>query len=141
MRIEMRGLVIAVMAAFVALAVTFSLAKFVRQVQTGIAAENTRLGDNSHGKVAPPAAPPAATIALTPADIASGHQFYLESCAACHGDNAEGAYGPNLHHLPLAESDIASIIKTGFKGKMPSFAKKYSDSQINDIVGYVRGLK
>lgn len=140
MRIELRALVIAVMVMFVVLAVTFSLAKGVRQVRTGAAAEDARLGDSGNAKHPSPT-PTAAPIALSQADIASGHQFYLTSCAKCHGADAKGSIGPNLHHLPLANSDIAGIIKTGFKGQMPSFAKKYSDAQIGDIAGYVRGLK
>ena len=78
----------------------------------------------------------------TPASqlVAQGSEFYETSCPQCHGDEAQGAEGPNLHHLPLSNTQIAATIKYGIKGNMPAFGKKFDDSQIAALVAYLRTL-
>jgi len=79
-------------------------------------------------------------IVATPELIAQGHEFFGTSCSECHGDDATGDEGPNLHNLSISNARIAHTIKNGIKGEMPTFAKKYDDKQIAAIVSYLRTL-
>jgi len=80
-------------------------------------------------------------IVVTPELIAQGHEFFGTSCSECHGDDATGDEGPNLHNLSISNARIAHTIKNGIKGEMPTFAKKYDDKQIAAIVSYLRSLR
>jgi len=80
-------------------------------------------------------------IVVTPELINQGRQFYGMSCSHCHGDDATGDEGPNLHNLTISNARIAATIKKGIKGEMPTFAKKYDDKQIAALVSYLRSLQ
>ncbi len=80
-------------------------------------------------------------IVATPELVAEGHQFYAMSCSHCHGDDATGDEGPNLHNLFISNTRIAKTIKNGIKGQMPTFAKKYDDKQVAALVSYLRTLR
>jgi mono/diheme cytochrome c family protein len=79
-------------------------------------------------------------IAVSPQLLAQGAGFYAQSCGDCHGDDGHGDEGPDLHNLAISDARIASQIKNGTKGEMPSFAKKYNDHQVTALVAYVRSL-
>jgi len=80
-------------------------------------------------------------IAVSPQLLAQGAGFFAQSCGDCHGDDGHGDEGPDLHNLAISDARIASQIKNGTKGEMPSFAKKYHDPEIAAIVAYVRSLR
>jgi mono/diheme cytochrome c family protein len=70
-----------------------------------------------------------------------GHEFFEMSCSQCHGDDAHGDEGPDLHNLSISNARIATTIKKGIKGEMPTFAKKYDDRQVAALVSYLRTLR
>jgi mono/diheme cytochrome c family protein len=80
-------------------------------------------------------------IAATPEVAARGHEFFKASCSECHGDDATGDEGPNLHNLTISNARISHTIKNGIKGEMPAFAKKYDDKQIATLVIFLRTLR
>jgi mono/diheme cytochrome c family protein len=80
-------------------------------------------------------------IVATPELVAQGHEFFATSCSECHGDDATGDEGPDLHNLAISNARIATTIKNGVKGEMPTFAKKYNDQQIATLVIYLRSLR
>jgi len=82
-----------------------------------------------------------ANIAVSPELAEQGHEFYEMSCAQCHGDDAHGNEGMDLHNLSISNARIAATIKKGVEGKMPSFAKIYNDRQIAALVSYLRSLR
>lgn len=71
-----------------------------------------------------------------------GEPLYLQNCAACHGENARGAQGPNLVRSTLVlhdekGRDIGPVIRDGRPGAgMPPFPKLSAD-QIYDISEYL----
>lgn len=77
----------------------------------------------------------------SPALVEQGRSFYNMSCSHCHADDATGDEGPNLHNLSISNAHIAATIKKGIKGQMPSFSKKYDDSQIAALISYLRSLR
>jgi len=70
-----------------------------------------------------------------------GHPLYMLNCAHCHGTDARGDEGPDLHDVARSDARIASIIKDGKKGEMPKFGTKLSDAEVQALVAFVRSLK
>jgi mono/diheme cytochrome c family protein len=70
-----------------------------------------------------------------------GYKLFDHYCAQCHGDDARGDEGPNLHDLQKSDARLDTIIKGGVKGEMPAFAKKFTDSNVRDLIAYLRTLK
>jgi mono/diheme cytochrome c family protein len=87
---------------------------------------------------------PSAVSASVPdqlASVAAGQQLFLKNCAHCHGADARGDDGPDLHNLDWTDEQIATRIRNGKKGQMTAFAGKFSPEQIRDVVAYLRTLK
>jgi mono/diheme cytochrome c family protein len=73
--------------------------------------------------------------------VANGRALFLRNCAHCHGADAHGDDGPDLHGLDLPDSWIANRIRKGKKGQMTAFAGKLQDADIEALVAYVQSLK
>ena len=95
------------------------------------------------GSILPPMSSEASfsETVVTPELVAQGHKFFAMSCSECHGDDATGDEGPDLHNLPISNARIRVMIKHGLKGEMPPFTKKYNDQQIAALVSYLRTLR
>jgi mono/diheme cytochrome c family protein len=76
----------------------------------------------------------------SPAMIAQGRILFLSSCAHCHGADATGDEGPDLHSVEVSDRYISNIITHGIKGEMPSFRKKLGRDEILRLTAYVRSL-
>jgi len=72
---------------------------------------------------------------------AIGQKLFLKNCAHCHGADAAGDEGPNLHTLDWTDEQMARRIRVGKKGQMTAFAGKLSDQDIRALIGYLRSLK
>ncbi len=83
----------------------------------------------------------AGVVQIDAHEIGQGRDYFVMSCAECHGDDGKGDEGPDLRHLAANDVHIKDTIKHGIKDQMPSFSKKYNDAQISAIVAYVRSLK
>ncbi len=77
--------------------------------------------------------------------------LYSKSCASCHGkDGRAKTFKGKLTHArdltnagwqaDVTDERLFNSINNG-KGKMPAFGKKYSESDINALVAYVRHLE
>jgi len=76
---------------------------------------------------------------------------FNSKCASCHGKDgrARSLHGKHEHARDLTSAEwqdsvsderIYNSISNG-KGKMPAFKKKLSDSQIDELVNYVRRFR
>jgi mono/diheme cytochrome c family protein len=74
------------------------------------------------------------------AEATQGRHLFLMNCAHCHGDDARGDEGPDLHDLRKSDERIHQLITGGVKGEMPSFARKLNDSNIRALTAYLRTL-
>ncbi len=92
-----------------------------------------------------------ATSSATTAEPFDAAAIYNGKCAKCHGRDgrSDTMRGRLTHSRDLTKSDwqndvsderIFNSISNG-KGKMPSFKKKLSDSDIDSLVSYVRRLR
>ena len=70
-----------------------------------------------------------------------GYTLFMMNCAHCHGNDAHGDEGPDLHGLTKSDARVASLIKNGVKGEMPKFGAKLTDSDVQALVAFVRSLK
>ena len=82
-----------------------------------------------------------ATDTVEPAPATAGRQLFLKNCAHCHGADAHGDEGPDLHNLDWTDEQIATRIRNGKKGQMTAFAGKFSPQQITEVIAYLRTLK
>lgn len=73
---------------------------------------------------------------------------YQAKCAACHGEKAEGQFGPNLHNLSKKEkrtkNDIVKLLKNpqsyGLNPTMPVF-EDLSEKELEDLSNWINSLK
>jgi mono/diheme cytochrome c family protein len=77
----------------------------------------------------------------------SGADTYKAKCLMCHAADgtASGPAGkamnvPSFKTSKQTEAAMIAETKAG-KGKMPAFASKLTDTQIKDVVGYVKTLQ
>ena len=71
----------------------------------------------------------------------AGYRLFDHNCAHCHGDDARGDEGPDLHDLRKNDERLQKIIKGGIKGEMPAFGKKFSDADVEALIAFLRTLK
>jgi mono/diheme cytochrome c family protein len=95
----------------------------------------------THSHELPPYVPPA-DMASVPHDVLveNGKKLYFENCAHCHGDDAHGDEGPDLHGIWVSDRRISTVIKRGIPDEMPTFATKLHDDDIAGLIAYVRSL-
>jgi mono/diheme cytochrome c family protein len=74
------------------------------------------------------------------ADAAQGRRLLLMNCAHCHGEDAHGDEGPDLHNLHRSDARIHEVITAGIKGEMSSFGKKLGDPDVRQLIAYLRTL-
>ena len=77
----------------------------------------------------------------SPDPVAQGRKLFLASCAHCHGADATGDEGPDLHGVEASDRFISRTIARGIKGEMPSFARKLATPEIARLTAYVRSLE
>jgi mono/diheme cytochrome c family protein len=81
----------------------------------------------------------------------SGRQVYLENCATCHGENAEGLMAakadlttdtPDLKKRLATHSDGDFFwkIEEG-RGEMPSFKGELEAQEIWEVIHYIKALQ
>lgn len=128
--LEQRALGWAVLAAMLSLGSAWLVATPIERASSSLTASNAQ-----------PAPASSSAIVLSPQLLHQGAGFFAQSCGDCHGDDAHGDEGPDLHSLAISNARIATTIKNGIKGEMPSFSKKYSDQQVAILVAYVRSLR
>ena len=110
----------------------------------GLAAIGTAFADgekSQHSSAASPASGEGLAIPAEGTLEKKGYTLFLLNCAHCHGTDAKGDEGPDLHGVTKSDARIAALIKNGKKGEMPKFASKLSDSEVQALVAFVRSLK
>lgn len=107
----------------------------------GLSVGLRREADRSSHQQATPEAWFETPTPTSPALVAQGRKLFLGSCAHCHGTDATGDEGPDLHGVEVSDRYIAHIITHGIKGEMPSFAKKLGATDITKLTTYVRSLE
>ena len=130
MSIELKAAALALAGSFGVLGVTFGLSPLLQSAK----------GSDSKREVQTTTVPIKAETALG-GEAKEGYRLFDLNCAHCHGDDARGDEGPDLHGLHKSDSRLTTIIKGGVKGEMPAFAKKFNDADVQALIAYLRTLK
>jgi mono/diheme cytochrome c family protein len=111
-------------------------------------------------------ATPTAVIraALDPNQVVRGRQVYIQNCARCHGQNAEGApnwqqpdargdlppppHDDSGHTWRHSDAQLAEIIRNGLRDRfnktpeltMPPFKGQLTDEEIAAVISYFKSL-
>ena len=126
---EGKAFLAAILASGVALDGMFGVASVIRHGQSSIAIPAFATSTQSAMKPLEPTA-----------DAAHGRHLFLMNCAHCHGDDARGEEGPDLHDLHRSDARIHEVITAGIKGEMPSFGKKLGEPDVRQLITYLRTL-
>jgi cytochrome c oxidase cbb3-type subunit 3 len=88
------------------------------------------------------APPPMPAAPLGPLDPAQGKLLFSQNCVNCHGVDATGEEGPNLHGVPAALGDaaVAGIIRRGIPGTGMPNSYTLSEQDAANIVAWLRSL-
>lgn len=83
-------------------------------------------------------------VCASPAVAQDAAATYKSKCAMCHGPEGKGGkMGTRDFASPevkaQTDAQLTDIIAKG-KGKMPAYAAKLKDTEIKDLVAYVRTL-
>jgi mono/diheme cytochrome c family protein len=92
----------------------------------------------------------AASVAMPAFAAGTGEADYKAKCAMCHGADGLAAtpMGKSMNiksfkdpsEVKLSDAELIAATSKG-KGKMPAYAGKLSDAQINDVIAYIRTLQ
>jgi mono/diheme cytochrome c family protein len=122
--LERKAIILAIVSGLAAVGLAFAAGEIIRP---------------KHGAESPAMAssviPPAGTQANR------GYTLFLMNCAHCHGSDARGDEGPDLHGVTKSDARISSLIKNGIKGEMPKFGEKLADTDVQALIAFVRSLK
>jgi mono/diheme cytochrome c family protein len=77
----------------------------------------------------------------SPELVIEGRKLFLDSCAHCHGADARGDEGPDLHAVQVSNRYIINTILRGIPHEMPAFAKKHGPADLRALTAYVRSLE
>jgi cytochrome c oxidase cbb3-type subunit III len=82
------------------------------------------------------------TIAGSDSRSGAGQAYLFQmNCAHCHGEDARGDEGPDLHNLHKSDARIRQVITAGIKGEMPSFGKKLGKPELQQLTAYLQTLQ
>ena len=91
-----------------------------------------------------------AALAAAPAMAQDGGALYKTKCAMCHGADGTGntPVGKSMkvrsfksdEDVKASDATLIKDTKDGV-GKMPAYAGKLTDAQIQDVVAYIRTLQ
>jgi mono/diheme cytochrome c family protein len=130
MSIEVKATVLAVTVSFGILGATFSFSSFLQPEKAATPNREMRIATS-----------PIKAETILEGGAKQGNRLFEHNCAHCHGDDARGDEGPDLHNLAKSDPRLTAIIKGGIKGEMPAFAKKFTDTDVRALIAYLRILK
>jgi mono/diheme cytochrome c family protein len=111
-------------------AVALSLAVTLGRLPSSLA--NDSLGGEKSIRTLPP---------IEQGSISRGRSLFLKNCAHCHGEDATGDEGPDLHGIKHSDAWIEKRIRNGIKGEMPAFQEKFNATDIAALMQFLKSLK
>jgi len=80
--------------------------------------------------------------AASPADPEQGKRLFAQNCSTCHGADAGGGDGPDLHGVPasLGDPTVQGIIRRGIPGTAMPGSSTVSEKEAANIVAYLRTM-
>ena len=122
--LKLKGIILGTISALSAIGIAFAAGEMFQPRPTAASGASVAL-------VIPPAG--------TPAN--QGYKLFMLNCAHCHGPDARGDEGPDLHGVTRSDQRIVTIIQNGIEGEMPKFRAKLNDTETRALVAFIRTLK
>jgi mono/diheme cytochrome c family protein len=122
--LEIKGIILGTVSGLAAVSLAFAAAEMIRPRTTAVSPATERSVMS-----------PAGTLEY------KGYTLFMMNCAHCHGSDARGDEGPDLHGVTKSDARIASLIKSGIEGEMPKFGGKLTDAEVQALIAFVRSLK
>ena len=122
--LQLKGMILGTVAGLAAIVIAFAAAEMFQPKPAAASGAAEAL-------VIPPAGTPAK----------QGYELFMLNCAHCHGADARGDEGPDLHGVTKSDQRIVAIIQNGIKGEMPKFSAKLNDTETRALVAFIRTLK
>jgi mono/diheme cytochrome c family protein len=72
--------------------------------------------------------------------VIHGRQVFIKHCVECHGFDARGDEGSDLHNLRAGDALMRQIIISGIKGEMPAYGKVLNEADVRALIAYLRTL-
>ena len=145
MRVEIKGLVAALIAMVVVLGGAFGLSAIIvsythqtpfQSMSSSMTADKQKMSSSMTADKQKMLSSMTVSVQL----VATGATLFTQACSSCHGAKGQGLIGPSLYNSDLTDDKIASIIKNGVKGRMPGFPQ-YKEPQVQALTAYIRSLK
>lgn len=73
--------------------------------------------------------------------VVQGRQIFVKHCVECHGFDARGDEGSDLHNLRAGNVLIHQIITSGIRGEMPAYGRVLNDGEVRALISYLRTLR
>src|SRR6266481_1386694 len=73
--------------------------------------------------------------------VIQGRRVFIKHCVECHGVDARGDEGFNLHNLGAGDALMRQIITGGIKGEMPAYGKVLNEADVRALIAYLRTLR
>jgi mono/diheme cytochrome c family protein len=121
--LELKGIILGTVSGLAAVTIALAAGEMIRPKAAGASSATESL-----------VIPPAGT------QERQGYALFMLNCAHCHGNDARGDEGPDLHGVTKSDARITSIIKNGVKGEMPKFGAKLTDNDVQALIVFVRSL-
>ena len=122
--LQIKGIILGAVSGLAAVGIAFAAGEMIRPKPTATSG-----------------APETLAIPTSGTQAHKGYTLFMMNCAHCHGNDARGDEGPDLHGVTKSDARIASMIKNGVKGEMPKFGAKLSETDIQALIAFVRTLK
>src|SRR5438876_6157717 len=111
--LQIKGIILGTVSGLAAVGIAFAAGEMIRPKSTATSGGQERL-----------------VIPTAGTQTHKGYTLFMMNCAHCHGNDARGDEGPDLHGVTKSDARIASIIKNGVKGEMPKFGAKLTDTDV-----------
>ena len=122
--LQIKAIILAAVSGLAAVGIAFAAGEMIRPAPTATSGAREALAIPTAG---------------TPAH--QGYTLFMMNCAHCHGNDARGDEGPDLHGVTKSDARISSMIQSGVKGEMPKFGAKLTDTDVQALIAFVRTLK
>ena len=73
--------------------------------------------------------------------VIQGRRVFIKHCVECHGFDARGDEGSDLHNLRAGDALIRQVINGGIKGEMPAYGKVLNKADVRALIAYLRTLR
>ena len=73
--------------------------------------------------------------------VSRGRQIFVRHCAQCHGFDARGYEGTDLHNIHAGDKLVRQVIIGGIRGEMPAYGTFLSEADVQALMAYLRTVR